>query len=128
MSQMGWEDVLHEGGLVGALAADEGEDAVVDHVVEEHRCHHGQKPAAGESVEILVADVQIVDHREELADVFGLSVPGGQLLNPLPEGVERTREVRAEDVVQGDQFNENTVVVHLPPERIDEAVVNKTKT
>ena len=51
-TQMGRQDVQHEGGLVGTLTTDEGKNLMVHLRVVHHRCHHGQEPAT--RVEILV--------------------------------------------------------------------------
>lgn len=52
-TQMGWQDMQHERGLVSALRTDEREDAVIDDLVEHHRSNHRQEPATGVTEEVL---------------------------------------------------------------------------
>ena len=126
-TQMGWQDMQHERGLVSALRTDEREDAVIDDLVEHHRSHHRQEPATGVTEEILFRNILTVNHRKELTDIVCLAVPFWQMAYPVLEGMEGFGEVRSEDVEDSGQLHIQAVVLHLAPEGVDETVVEEIK-
>ena len=127
LSEVWRKNIEHKRGLVCALAADEGEDAVVDRIVVHHRRHHGKKPAAGVAVKLLVGDVGTVHQREELPDVVGSAVPCRQTLNPRLEGVVGLDEVGPEDIKQRLKVGIDSRQLHLSPERLDETIIHGVK-